>query len=54
MFILGMEARHSSFYIFAEIIVHNCSEKEEDFWRWIFEEITNYYTFAMKKCLERK
>lgn len=25
MFNLGTEARHSSFYIFAEIIVHNCS-----------------------------
>lgn len=27
MFNLGTEARHSSFYIFAEIVVHNCTEK---------------------------
>ena len=25
MFNLGTEARHSSFYIFAEIVVHNCA-----------------------------
>ena len=27
MFVLGTEARHSSFYILAELLVHNCSEK---------------------------
>ena len=29
MFNLGTEARQSSFYIFAEILVHNCAEKNE-------------------------
>jgi hypothetical protein len=28
-FSLGTEARHSSFYILAELLVHNCDEKEE-------------------------
>lgn len=25
MFVLGTEARHSSFYILAELLVHNCN-----------------------------
>lgn len=25
MFVLGTEARHSSFYILAELLIHNCS-----------------------------
>ena len=52
MFNLGTEARHSSFYIFAELIVHNCKEKSEEFWRWIFKEIENFYNYGIDQCLK--
>lgn len=39
MFSLGTEARHSSFYIFAELIVHNCLENSNEFWAEVFEGI---------------
>lgn len=54
MFNLGTEARQSSFYIFAEIVVHNCGEKEEEFWLWIFGEIKNFYTYGIRECIGAK
>ena len=52
MFALGTEARNSSFYILAELLVHNCAEKEEEFWRWIFGLIDRFTMFVVEKCLE--
>lgn len=52
MFNLGTEARHSSFYIFAELIVHNCTEKSEEFWKWIFGEVDNFCAYGFDQCLQ--
>ena len=52
MFTLGTEARHSSFYILAELLVHNCSERHLDFWQWIFEKIEKFYRYSVDKCRE--
>jgi hypothetical protein len=52
MFVLGTEARHSSFYILAELLVHNCNEKEQEFWAWIFERIEFFYGYSVDKCNE--
>ena len=54
MFNLGTEARHSSFYIFAEILVHNCSEKSQGFWVWIFKEIKNFYNYGIEESQKAK
>lgn len=56
-FVFNPEARHSAFYIFTELLIHNCSNETYEFWQRIFASIEIYVRYVvgeLKKTSDQK
>ena len=43
------EARHSAFYIFTELLIHNCESQSVEFWGLNFKVIQTYIDFILNE-----
>lgn len=56
-FVFNPEARHSAFYIFTELLIHNCHNEPYEFWQRIFSSIEGYVRYVvgeLKKTSDQK